>query len=168
VDGTVNATWHHVPSIRNFLFNHSTWEIIYFIIIHIVLYYHRYIINCYNSVAELYSCPKNSVSHDREREKEFKFALYNSLSSADAHARIVVFFTINYARRFSSFVTMFRTAKNYFWLTKNYFRFLPLSDLSFSLYFFLLRFPLSFFLSFLIFPMQSVCLHRIHTCRTTV
>lgn len=37
-------------------------EIIYLVIIYIVLYYHRYIINCYNTVAELYSCPELSLS----------------------------------------------------------------------------------------------------------
>lgn len=43
MDGTVNATWP-LPSSRNFPFNHFDWEIIYFVIIYIVLYYRHYII----------------------------------------------------------------------------------------------------------------------------
>lgn len=43
MDGTVNAT-RPLPSSRNFPFNHFDWEIIYFVIIYIVLYYRHYII----------------------------------------------------------------------------------------------------------------------------
>lgn len=136
-------------------------EIIYLVIIYIVLYYHRYIINCYNTVAELYSCPELSLSrvqiHSIRSTSHLIASLFLDSAAFICCHRSRLFHTLLrisdsrlscsrfshllfLALRFStslSLISLFALA-----LTLSYFFFLSLSR----------------FLSLSIFPVQSLCL----------